>query len=312
VKLIIQPDDGATPLLKAVRKARKSIDIVIFRFDRPELEKALQAALTRGVVVRALIAHTNRGGEKNLRKLELRLLAGGITVARTADDLPRYHGKMMIVDDTLHVFGFNYTKLDIEKSRSFGIVTRDKKLVKAAGTLFEADRMRQPYSPVHNRLVVSPETSRELLTAFIRGAKKQLLIYDEKVSDNLIQRVLQDRVRAGVDIRVIGKVEKTLTGVEARKLPDLRLHVRAIVRDGMSAFVGSQSLRKLELDGRREVGVIINDSRLARKIQSVFETDWAHAAPPKLAEKAKDKEKDAEKGKAKADAPTASAVAAAG
>jgi phosphatidylserine/phosphatidylglycerophosphate/cardiolipin synthase-like enzyme len=291
VKLIIQPDDGVKPLLKALRRAKKSIDIVIFRFDRLELEKALEAAVTRGVVVRALIAHTNRGGEKNLRKLELRLLQAGVTVARTADDLPRYHGKMMLVDDVLHVFAFNYTKLDIEKSRSFGIVTRDKKLVKEACTLFEADRTRQPYSPIHNRLVVSPETSRELLTAFVRGAKKQLLIYDEKVSDNLVQRVLQDRVRAGVEIRVIGKIEKSLTGVEARKLPDLRLHVRAMVRDGSTAFIGSQSLRKLELDGRREVGVIINDTRLAKKIQSIFETDWARAAPPKSAEKAKEKEK---------------------
>ena len=123
---------ACAPLLKAVRKAKKTIDIVIFRFDRPELEKALEAAVARGVVVRALIAHTNRGGEKILRKLELKLLAAGITVARTADDLPRYHGKMMIVDDTLFVFGFNYTKLDIEKSRSFGIVTTDKTLVKEA------------------------------------------------------------------------------------------------------------------------------------------------------------------------------------
>jgi phosphatidylserine/phosphatidylglycerophosphate/cardiolipin synthase-like enzyme len=54
----------------------------------------------------------------------------------------------------------------------------------------------------------------------------------------------------------------------------MRLHVRAIVRDGTTAFVGSQSLRKLELDGRREVGVIVTDARIAKKIQSVFETDW--------------------------------------
>ena len=46
---------------------------------------------------------------------------------------------MMIVDDTLHVFGFNYTRLDIERSRSFGLVTSDKRLVKEACTLFEAD-----------------------------------------------------------------------------------------------------------------------------------------------------------------------------
>ena len=101
MQLIIQPDDGVTPLVRAVKRANKSVDIVIFRFDRVELEKALEAAVARGVTVRALIAHTNRGGEKNLRKLELRLLNAGITVARTADDLPRYHGKMMIVDHAL-------------------------------------------------------------------------------------------------------------------------------------------------------------------------------------------------------------------
>ena len=281
MKLIIEPDDGVTPLVRGIKNAKKSIDIVIFRFDRPELEKALGAAVARGVNVRALIAHTNRGGEKTLRKLETRMLAMGITVSRTADDLPRYHGKMMIVDDTLYVLGFNYTKLDMEKSRSFGIVTRDAKLVKDAAALFEADCMRQTYAPGHDKLVVSPETSRARLTSFIKGAKKQLCIYDEKVTDNLIQRLLEERARAGVEIRVIGKVEKNLAGVEIRKLQDLRLHVRAIVRDGSAAFVGSQSLRKLELDGRREVGILISDARVARKILAVFDTDWGHAAVTK-------------------------------
>jgi phosphatidylserine/phosphatidylglycerophosphate/cardiolipin synthase-like enzyme len=278
VKLIIQPDDGVKPLVQGIKKAKTSIDIVIFRFDRAELEKALEAAVARGVTVRALIAHTNRGGEKTLRKLETRMLAMGIVVARTADDLPRYHGKLMIVDDTLYVLGFNYTRLDIDKSRSFGVITRDPKLVKDAALLFEADSTRQTYSPMYDRFVVSPETSRARLTAFLKGARKQLCIYDEKVTDNLIQRVLQERAKAGVDIRVIGKVEKTIPGIESRKLTDLRLHVRAIVRDGTSAFVGSQSLRKLELDGRREVGVLIRDARVARKILSVFESDWEHGA----------------------------------
>jgi phosphatidylserine/phosphatidylglycerophosphate/cardiolipin synthase-like enzyme len=277
VKLIIEPDDGLTPLLKAVRRARQSIDIVIFRFDCGELEKALEEAVESGVVVRALIAHTNSGGEKSLRRLELRFLDAGVTVARTADDLPRYHGKLMIVDGTLHVLGFNYTKLDIQKSRSFGIVTRDRRLVKEATALFEADRTRQPYSPGHKKLVVSPETSREALTEFIRRARKELLIYDMQVSDNVIQRVLHERVRAGVRIRIIGHLEKDLPRIKARKMPGLRLHVRAIVRDGASVFIGSQSLRKLEMDGRREVGVIVTNARIAKRVREVFESDWKTA-----------------------------------
>ena len=49
----------------------------------------------------------------------------------------------------------------------------------------------------------------------------------------------------------------------------------AIVRDGVRAFVGSQSLRKVELDARREVGVIVRDPKVTRRIAAVFEADWA-------------------------------------
>ena len=284
MKLIIQPDDGAAPVIKAIDKAKKTIDVVIFRFDRTDIENALHAAVKRGVVVRALIAHTNKGGDKNLRKLELRLLEAGATVARTADDLTRYHGKMVIVDGTtLHVYGFNLTKLDIGKSRSFGIQTRDRRVVAEAAKLFEADALRQSYTPSHRRLVVSPENSRAVLTDFIKGAKQQLLIYDAQVSDNAIQKLLQERAKAGVEIRIIGRVEKSLSGVKVRKLTDLRLHVRAIVRDGREAFIGSQSLRRLELDGRREVGIIIKNGAIVRRVQAVFDADWRKKSRKKAA-----------------------------
>jgi phosphatidylserine/phosphatidylglycerophosphate/cardiolipin synthase-like enzyme len=106
-----------------------------------------------------------------------------------------------------------------------------------------------------------------------------LLIYNLKISDRMVMRTLEERHKAGVEIRVIGKVEKGLSCADTRKLAGLRLHVRAIVRDGNAAFVGSQSLRKLELDARREVGVIINHARTARKIQAVFESDWKDSQP---------------------------------
>ena len=83
MELIVQPDDGLKPLLQGVDGARESIDIVIFRFDLKPLEKALEAAVKRGVTVRALVAHTNRGGEKRLRQLEQRMLDAGVTVTRT-------------------------------------------------------------------------------------------------------------------------------------------------------------------------------------------------------------------------------------
>ncbi len=119
MELIVEPEDGLTPLIAAIKKATKQIDVTVFRFDLKELQKALESAVTRGVKVHALIAHTTGGGAKRLRKLELDLLAAGVTVSRTDDDLVRYHNKMLLIDrETLYTLAFNFTRLDIEKSRS--------------------------------------------------------------------------------------------------------------------------------------------------------------------------------------------------
>jgi phosphatidylserine/phosphatidylglycerophosphate/cardiolipin synthase-like enzyme len=279
VHLIIQPDSGVTPIVNAIRAARRRIDIAIFRFDHSAIEEALSDAVRkRGVVVRALIAHTNRGGEAKLRKLEQRLLDAGVTVARTPDDLLRYHGKYLVVDDVLHVFGFNFTKLDIDKSRSFGISTRDKRTVQEAVKLFEADLGRNPYQPAKCNLVVSPESARDMLTTYLKGARKELAIYDEKITDPTIKALLKELAAKGVRVRVLGKLKGPDGDVLERSYKGGRLHVRAIIRDGKQAFVGSQSLRTLELERRREVGLFIKNPTVTRRLMQVFEADWEASA----------------------------------
>ena len=292
MKLIVQPDAGIAPVVSAIKQARKSINILIFRLDRAEIAHALEAAVARGVRVRALTAHANRGGTKSLRKLEMELLAAGVTVSRTADDLVRYHGKMMIVDNkVLHVYGFNFTGLDMLKSRSFGIITKNDRLVNESTKLFMADFDRLPYTPGYERFVVSPENARDRLSRFISGARRQLLIYDPQVSDDAMLRLITERIKAGVDVRVIGKVSKKGESLNAEKMPGMRLHLRAILRDGQEMFVGSMSLRGLELDRRREVGIILKDRTAARQFKELFEEDWAKTESAKKAQEEKEKEK---------------------
>lgn len=290
MELIIQPSDGAKPVIAAVDGAKKNVDIAIFRFDLKALERAIEAAVKRGVAVRALIAHTSSDGEKRLRQLELRMLKAGVTVTRTNGDLVRYHGKMMIIDrEELHVYGFNFSGFDL-RSRSLGIVTRDRRTVQDALKLFEADVLRQEFEPAAEGLIVSPENARPQLASFIRHAKKQLAIWDPKITDTQMLRLLQQRAKAGVDIRILGKVGKFGSDLRAEKMPGLRLHVRAIVRDGEAAFVGSQSLRALELDARREVGLIVREPKIVKGILDVFEADWAKTSLGQKELKAAEKE----------------------
>jgi len=297
MQLIVLPEDGVAPVVAGIRSAKKTLDMPIFRLDHIDVDKAIKSAVKRGVVVRTLIAHTNSGGEKGLRKLEQRLLATGATVSRTDDDLVRYHNKFMIADGkTLHVLGFNFTHLDMDRSRSFGIVTKDRRLVQEAIKLFEADFNRQPYTPGHKNFLVSPENARLELGTFLKGAKQQLLIYDVRITDNAMIKVLKERAKAGVNIRMLGKLEKKDVGVHAEKFPG-KLHARVIVRDGRSAYVGSMSLRRLELDGRREVGVIFTDAGVVKEIISTFESDWAETDGGKLADEVAEPKKKKKKKK---------------
>ena len=79
------------------------------------------SAVSRGVFVHALIAYTNRGGEKNLRKLEMRLLAarcyggahGGRPGSLSRQDDDHRPARALRTGLQLH-------HLDFDHSRSFG------------------------------------------------------------------------------------------------------------------------------------------------------------------------------------------------
>ena len=162
------------------------------------------------------------------------------------------------------------------------------KVFETAEATFEVDDYEnyvrvQSEAAIRNAATSYPYDAHDDAVVSLRGATSA-------VADHMKQEVQQRLQKAGVEVRVIGKVDRRLDGVETRKLAPLRLHVRAIVRDGTAAFVGSQSLRKLELDGRREVGVIITDTPTAQKIRSVFEDDWRESGGERAEKPAKAEE----------------------
>jgi phosphatidylserine/phosphatidylglycerophosphate/cardiolipin synthase-like enzyme len=273
-QLWVQPEDGAAPLVDAIDLARRTLDLYVFKMDDRRIREALARAVRRGVAVRALVAHTRRGGVASLRKLEARLRAMRVEVTRSDDDLQRYHGKMAIIDGRrLLVLGYNFTRRDMEGSRSFGLALEDPRAVAEARRMYEADFTRRAYVPEHGKLVVSPFNSRTVLARMIQGARRQLLIYDKRLSDELMLQLIEHRAKAGVEVRVIGLVQRRLQGVAVAEFPG-RLHVRAIIQDGRRLFVGSQSLRRAELDERREIGAVVSTASEVSRALTVFQEDW--------------------------------------
>lgn len=87
-------------------------------------------------------------------------------------------------------------------------------------------------------------------------------------------------LRGPCGLRIVGRVASRRNALDVRRLPQMRLHTRTIVRDRHQVFLGSQSLRELELDARREVGVIIRDSKVVNAVMRIFEEDWSSTGAP--------------------------------
>ena len=74
------------PLLDAINGAKSRVEIAIFRFDRSEIRRLASAAAgVRDPCPHRLMLEGNEIWKTGMQ------LEAGITVARTADDLVRYH-----------------------------------------------------------------------------------------------------------------------------------------------------------------------------------------------------------------------------
>jgi phosphatidylserine/phosphatidylglycerophosphate/cardiolipin synthase-like enzyme len=167
--------------------------------------------------------------------------------------------------------------MDIDLSRSLGVVTSKASVVKEALRLFECDSKRRPYKNTEKEFIVSPVNARKQLTDFIAGTKKKLLIYEMKISDPDFLKLLRRKVSEGAEVRVVSRAS-TKGDIPVRRLPS-RLHLRAMLRDGKAAFLGSQSLRKLELEARREIGLVFRDKKVVKRMDEIFEKDWRRSEP---------------------------------
>jgi phosphatidylserine/phosphatidylglycerophosphate/cardiolipin synthase-like enzyme len=124
ISLIVQPGDSFFPIVRAIDRAERSINLTVFRMDDPIIQQALLEARQRGVRIRVLISSSARGWEEKNRKLLKDAKETGIATKEPAGDSKRarYHYKVMTVDDEeALVFTFNPTRENLHYTRDFGI-----------------------------------------------------------------------------------------------------------------------------------------------------------------------------------------------
>lgn len=286
ISLIVQPGDSFFPIVRAIDRAERSINLTVFRMDDPIIQQALLEARQRGVRIRVLISSSARGWEEKNRKLLKDAKETGIATKEPAGDSKRarYHYKVMTVDDEeALVFTFNPTRENLHYTRDFGIQVYNPAIATEINRLFDADWNDLPFAPdQESPLLVSPFNSRQKMEMLLENARESIQIADAKLTDPAIIRLLVKKARSGIPIRVLGDDEhgsELPSEIDFRAVPRYRLHAKCAIIDGVTAVIGSMNLRTESLDRRRELSITVDDADVLRGLAAVFESDWERKAP---------------------------------
>jgi cardiolipin synthase len=282
--LIIQPGDSFFPIVDAIDGATANIKMTIFRMNDPIVREAMTYAVSRGVKVQALVAPESKGWTKRNKKLSDELSKVGIEVRvprARKEKIERYHYKIMTIDNhSSLILTFNPTQKNLHYARDFGLLIRDQEIATELSRLFDADWAGEIFKPSDSPLVISPNNSRQKMLELLSSAERSIRILDAKVHDQEAIGVLLRKASTGCSIKIISEdasYDGVVPNYHVRKLARYKLHAKCIVVDGTRFFIGSQNIRPVSLDRRREVGLIVEDQAIAQKIERVFDEDWDNA-----------------------------------
>ena len=290
-QLLVMPDDGPDPVLDLIDNARESIRFKIYLFTFDDARNALIRAAKRGVDVRVLIdKEPVGGGESNAESYRM-LESGGVTVKWAPGAFKNTHEKSLVVDDqTALIATFNFTYSSFTKNREYAVVTTLPNVVSDVAALFDADWSGEGVAISQDSpLVVSPENSRERITALIREAQQSLWLEEATLLDKDITQALVRAAKRGVDVRFIlpernddDRAAENVARLEAAgarvvRLNDPYVHAKAIVADGQRAFVGSVNLSFTSFELNRELGIITEDEGVVGRLLKTMARDWQTA-----------------------------------
>ncbi len=299
LSLIVQPDDGRSPITDALNGAQTSIDLEIYLLTDRDVINALETAVNRGVTVRVMMEPNPCCAQNNAmqRSVYAELQEARVQMQWTSPAFRLTHAKMMIVDgDAAFVMSQNLTKSSFLYNREADVISHDAIDVGAAQAIFDADWNRTALIPGNPNFVIANANARAKLLTLINGAGKSLVIESEEMQDPAIIDALIAAQRRGVSVRYIGSIAPpnsaaptstdtnapgrkriAMSGASVKVLAIPYIHTKTVVVDSAVAFVGSENFSAASLDDNREVGILTDSKAIIGRLETVFTKDWSLA-----------------------------------
>lgn len=286
-EIVVMREKGLEMLVDKIDNAKESIDLHIYivTANTPELTEAFHRALDRGVKVRLMVEDDPfywTGTKDNPSKAFIDDM-----VSRGAEykpDNPKFskskvtHEKSMVFDgkEALILTG-NLGSSTFGKNLDLGaIVLKDQKTVDQVQTIFNSDWERTELPDMGDtNLVISPDNARGQLQGLISGAKQNITVLQQAITDKATVDLLASKIDAGVktDLTITdpGVAQNNmqpaaylyLKGADVHFLVSPYIHAKAVSVDTNTAdsktYVGSQNFSMSAIDKNRELGYIFHD-----------------------------------------------------
>lgn len=242
----VLPEDGREIYLAAIASAKRDVRIEICVLEDPRILQALQAALQRGVRVRAIV---DRGKYEELpaerANLAQYLTAAGGELHLSNPIFPRSFPKIILVDAHLLVYGSAcLDQVTFSHYRDFAHATTNRQAVSELLRLFENDWEHSatvgaeppPFNPTPRPaardLVVAPVNGADRLTQLYQQARRTLDVYTELLGNVSLESELVAAVARGVRVRLIAPlaVNGATPEVQERQIASLTALAEAGVR----------------------------------------------------------------------------------
>jgi phosphatidylserine/phosphatidylglycerophosphate/cardiolipin synthase-like enzyme len=310
--LAVLPEDGRQIYLEAFDAARREIRIEICVLEDPLILRRLKQAIDRGVRVRVIVDNGKYEALPSERaNLAAYLTGAGAQLHLSNPIFPRSFPKVILIDERYALIGSAcLDTTTFAQYRDYDYVSDEPGIIKDLLRLFENDWQHSAYpgqsSPTYNptpvmiqpSLIVSPVYSAYRLVSFIQKAHKTLDVTSELLGDPTLESELAAAAARGVRVRLIAPEtvngatpdvqELQVSSLSALKAAGIQIHVtrppegpdspymhaRTAVADGRLAYLGSISLAPDSTTYNREVGLILSDRHVVKKLQNQFEIDF--------------------------------------
>lgn len=280
-QLIIEPDMGREPLLKAFSESQREINLVMYGFTDQRLLDALISQKNRGKNLKIILEKTPYRMEQQNNGVIRKLRRNKISLKLSLKGFQLIHQKTLLIDhQKALVMTFNFTKSTFKnQARNFALLIDDQEKVQAIQQLFDADWQGSPV--MDSPFIITGHKSRQKIIDEIGNSHHTIQVYTQALKDYKIIGALKAAVERGVTVQVLTSKMPSKKQLEYLKRGNVTLiesknlfiHAKVFIFDSKRALIGSTNLTKASLEKNRELSIITEDKNVIEQLERTFLQD---------------------------------------